>query len=92
VDLLVAAGMLWCLFGLVLFLPLVGTPRPFRRAAAVLLTLQFLALLASGYGVAAAYVLATHDLPLLTLVLIGTAVAYGLRAHGRSSSRTGGGR
>ena len=86
VDLLVAAGTLWCLFSLVLFLPLIGTPPPFRWVAAMLLTLQFLALLAYGYGAAAPYVLATHDLPALALVLIGTAVIYGLRVHRRHAS------
>lgn len=87
-DLLVAAGTLWCLFALVVFLPLVHAPPPFRRAAGVLLALQFAALLAYGYGAAAPYVLATHDLPLLALVLIGTAVAYGLRTHRKYSSFT----
>lgn len=91
-DFLAAFGTLWCLFSLVLFLPLVDAPRLFRRGAALLLTLQFLALLAYGYGAAAPYVLATHDLPALTLVLIGTATAYGLQAHRGSSSRAGQGR
>jgi hypothetical protein len=81
VDLLVAAGTLWCLFALVLFLPLVGAPPPLRRAAATLLTVQFVSLLVSGYGVASAWVLATRDLPLLALALIGTAIWYGLRPH-----------
>jgi hypothetical protein len=81
VDLLAAAGTLWGLFSLVLFLPIVGAPRMFRRAAAVLLTLQFAALLAAGYGVTGAYELASHDLPLLALVLIGTLVVHGLRVH-----------
>lgn len=81
-EFLAAVGTLWCLFSLVLFLPLVGAPRNFRRAAALLLALQFVALLAYGYGAAAPYVLATHDLPALALVLIGTAAAYALRPHG----------
>ena len=80
-DLLVAASTLWVLFALVLFLPLVNAPRPFERAAAVLLTLQFVALLASGYGATGAWALATGDLPVLTLVLIATAVVHGLRTH-----------
>ena len=82
-DLLAAAGTLWCLFGLVLLLPLVGAPPPFRRAAGMLLTLQFMALVASGYGAAVPHILATHDLPLLTLILIATAATYGLRTHRR---------
>ena len=80
-EFLAAVGTLWCLFSLVLFLPLVGAPRPFRGAAGLLLTLQFVALLAYGYGAAAPYVLATHDLPALAIVLIATAAAYGLRAQ-----------
>jgi hypothetical protein len=92
VDLLVAAGTLWCLFALVIFLPLVDAPPPFRRAAAALLTLQLLALLAFGYGVAAAYVLATRDLPLLTLALIGTSVVHGLRVYSGRGSLPAGGR
>jgi hypothetical protein len=81
VDLLVAAGTLWCMFALVLFLPLVGAPAPLRHAAATLLVLQFVSLLASGYGAASAWMLATRDLPLLALALIATAIWYGLRAH-----------
>ena len=88
VDLLLAAGTLWCLFALLLFLPLVGAPEPFRRAAATLLALQFVALLVSGYGVAKAYVVATNDLPLLSLGLTGTAIWYGMRAHRRDAPRS----
>jgi hypothetical protein len=85
VDLLVAASTLWCLFALMLFLPLVGAPAQFERAAEVLLALQFVALLA--YNAAeAAYVLATRDLPLLSLALLATAVAHGVRTHRREMS------
>ena len=82
---MVAAATLWCLFSLVLFLPLVGAPSQLRRSAAVLLALQFVALNAYGYGAAAPYFLATHDLPLLTFVLISAAAAYGLREARRSA-------
>jgi hypothetical protein len=92
VDLLVAAGTLWCLFGLVLFLPLVNAPPLFRRSAATLLTLQLFLLLASGYEVTAGYLLATRDLPLLTLTLIGGSVVHGLRVHRRYGSLPAGGR
>jgi hypothetical protein len=83
VDLLVAATTLWCLFGLALFLPTVGAPEPFQRAADVLLALQFVALLAFGYGAEAGRILATQDLPLLALVLVATAAAHGLRTQRR---------
>jgi hypothetical protein len=88
VDLVVAASTLWVLFGLVLFLPLVQAPRPFERAAAVLLTLQFVAMLASGYGTAEAWTVASYDLPVLALVLIATAVAHGVRSHRRARRLT----
>jgi hypothetical protein len=86
VDLLIAAATLWCLFGLFLFLPLVGAREQFRRAAGVLLGLQFVALLASGYGAEVGDVVASQDLPLLTLVLLATAVAFGLKTHRRQAS------
>ncbi len=77
-GLVAAAASLWMLFSLFLMLPSLGAPRELQRTVTVLLGVQFVLLVGSGYGRGAAYVLATQDVPALTLALLVTAVAYGL--------------
>ncbi len=79
-GIVVGAATLWTLFSLFLMLPLLGAPRELQRAASALLVLQLVMLIGSGYGRGVAYVLATQDIPALTVGLLGTAVAYGLLA------------
>jgi hypothetical protein len=75
----VAALTLWCLFSAWLLFPRVGAPRMLRTAAALLMWLEFLALLTWSYAVEAARIAAAVDLPALTLAMLTIATAYAAR-------------
>jgi len=98
---LVAAVTLWCQFSAWLLFPHVGAPRMLRTGAAVLMWLQFLALLVWGYAREGAPVADTArtaaavDLPALTAAMLAVGAAYAARSHrlgrGRGRASRGGG-
>ena len=89
----VAALTLWSLFSAWLLFPRVGAPRMLRTAAAVLMWLEFLALLTSGYARGAlgqaARIAAGVDLPALTVAMLALGVAYAVRRVRAGRSRGG---
>jgi hypothetical protein len=94
---LTAAVTLWGLFSAWLLFPRLGAPRMLVRAVAALIWLELLAVLVWGFGsedcverpcaplAEAGRTAAGLDLPLLSLAVLGMAVAYGLR-RARSAS------
>lgn len=95
---LLAAVALWLLWSAFLIFPILAVPRFLIRAGIVLLGVEFLALLMWSYGsescaerpcgafAEAARSAATQDLPLLTAVLLGSTIVYGVRARARASA------
>jgi|SRR5690242_11319923 len=96
---LVAALTLWILFSIWLLFPYLGVPRMLITAAATLGSLEFLTVLTWGFASEdciqrpcspvseAARTAAGIDLPVLSVVVIGLAVAYGLRKRRRATLR-----
>jgi hypothetical protein len=90
----VAAVTLWVQFSAWLLLPHVGAPRMLRTAAAVLMWLEFLALLVWGYAPEGTPVADTTrtaaavDLPALTAAMLALGTAYAGRRHRAARRRT----
>jgi hypothetical protein len=93
---LVAAATLWGLFSAWLLFPVWGVPDMLRKAAAALLTLEFVTVLAWGYGsegctarpcgagAEAARTAAGLDVPILALALLVLTIAHGVRRRRRT--------
>ena len=78
----VGAATLWGLVSLSFMLYLLRAPAPLLRTSLGLLVLEFLALLAWGYGRSAgAAAVAFEHLPTISAALVGAAAVYGLRRH-----------
>src|SRR5919202_6294338 len=92
----VATATLWGLLSAWLLFPHLGVPLILRRAAAMLLWAELLSLLTWGFGsencvqrpcaplAEAGRAAAGTDVPLLSVVVVALAVAYGLRRHRRT--------
>jgi hypothetical protein len=93
----IVAATLWTMFSCVLIFPMLGMPVYMRRAAATLLTAEFVAVLVWSFGsqgcaerpcapvAEAGRTAAAVDVPVLAVVVIALAIIRGVRHHQRLS-------
>jgi hypothetical protein len=83
----VAAVTIWAMFASFLLFPMLGLPAAMHRSAMTLLVAELVALGLHSYGgrplAAAGRSMATIDVPVLALALIGLVIMRGVRVQGR---------